>query len=106
MKKKRFLSLILMLVMLVSTLVMSGCGTEKKSGNEGNYDGELVYDLPNENEAQAYLKDSLAYLWDENKRHLNPQEYPVDLSTLCWENKHKRIFEVAEHVKEMEEENE
>ena len=37
MKKKRFLSLILMLVMLVSTLVMSGCGTEKKSGNEGNY---------------------------------------------------------------------
>ena len=43
MKKKRFLSLILMLVMLVSTLVMSGCGTEKKSGNEGNYDGELVY---------------------------------------------------------------
>ena len=44
MKKKRFLSLILMLVMLVSTLVMSGCGTEKKSGDEGNYDGELVYD--------------------------------------------------------------
>ena len=42
MKKKRFLSLILMLVMLVSTLVMSGCGTEKKSGDEGNYDGELV----------------------------------------------------------------
>ena len=44
MKKKRFLSLILMLVMLVSTLVMSGCGIEKKSGDEGNYDGELVYD--------------------------------------------------------------
>ena len=36
MKKKRFLSLILMLVMLVSTLVMSGCGTEKKLGNDGN----------------------------------------------------------------------
>lgn len=33
-----------MLVMLVSTLVMSGCGIEKKSGDEGNYDGELVYD--------------------------------------------------------------
>ena len=43
MKKKRFLSLILMLVMLVSTLVMSGCGTEKKSGNEGNYDGRIYY---------------------------------------------------------------
>ena len=42
MKKKRFLSLLLTIVMLVSTLVMSGCGTEKKSGNDGNYDGELV----------------------------------------------------------------
>lgn len=68
--------------------------------------GELVYDLPSEKEAQNYLTESLSYLWDENKRHLNPQEYPVDLSTECWENKHKRIFEVAEHVKEMEEENE
>ncbi len=68
--------------------------------------GQLVYEMPNESEAQAYLKNSLDYLWDENKRHLNPQEYPVDLSTACWENKHKRIFEVAEHVKEMEEENE
>ncbi|MDU1549538.1 MAG: hypothetical protein E6879_05895, partial [Staphylococcus epidermidis] len=45
-------------------------------------------------------------LWEENKRYLNPQDYPVDLSTKCWENKHKRIFEVAEHVKEMEDENE
>ena len=43
MKKKRFLSLILMLVMLVSTLAMSGCGTQNQSAN-GNYDGELVYD--------------------------------------------------------------
>ena len=35
---------------------------------------------------------------------LKSQEYPVDLSK-CWDNKHKRIFEVAEHVKEMEEDN-
>ena len=48
----------------------------------------------------------LSILWEENKRYLNPQDYPVDLSTKCWENKHKRIFEVAEHVKEMEDENE
>lgn len=67
--------------------------------------GKLVYDLPSEDEAQAYLTKALSQLWDENKRYLNPQEYPVDLSTACWENKHKRIFEVAEHVKEMEEEN-
>ncbi len=44
MKKKRFLSLLLMFVMLVSTLVMSGCGTGEKSSSEDNYDGELVYD--------------------------------------------------------------
>ena len=43
MKKKRFLSLLLTIVMLVSTLAMSGCGTGEKSAN-GNYDGELVYD--------------------------------------------------------------
>ena len=54
-------------------------------------------------EAQDYLKNNLSILW-ENKRYLNPQDYPVDLSTKCWENKHKRIFEVAEHVKEMEDE--
>ena len=43
MKKKRFLSLLLTIVMLVSTLAMSGCGTQNQSAN-GNYDGELVYD--------------------------------------------------------------
>ena len=68
--------------------------------------GKLVYQLPSEREAQTYLMQGLNTLWDENKRYLNPQEYPVDLSAKCWENKHKRIFEVAEHVKEMEEENE
>ncbi|MCG1145881.1 nicotinate phosphoribosyltransferase [Staphylococcus epidermidis] len=68
--------------------------------------GKLVYHLPDEYEAQDYLKNNLTILWEENKRYLNPQDYPVDLSTKCWENKHKRIFEVAEHVKEMEDENE
>ena len=66
----------------------------------------LYTKLPSEREAQTYLMQGLNTLWDENKRYLNPQEYPVDLSAKCWENKHKRIFEVAEHVKEMEEENE
>ena len=68
--------------------------------------GKLVYQLPSEREAQAYLTESLGTLWEENKRYLNPQEYPVDLSAKCWENKHKRIFEVAERVKEMEEDHE
>ena len=43
---------------------------------------------------------------EENKRFLNPQEYPVDLSQACWDNKQQKIFEVAENVKEMEERHE
>lgn len=69
-------------------------------------DGKLVYQLPSELDAKAYLQDNLQLLWEENKRYLNPEEYPVDLSSECWDNKHKRIFEVAENVKEMEEEHE
>ncbi|UXS68634.1 nicotinate phosphoribosyltransferase [Staphylococcus chromogenes] len=68
--------------------------------------GKCVYELPNEAASQRFLQDNLELLWEENKRYLNPEEYPVDLSTLCWENKQRRIFEVAEHVKEMEEEHE
>lgn len=68
--------------------------------------GECVYHLPSENDAKTFLQQNLELLWDENKRYLNPEEYPVDLSTACWENKQRRIFEVAEHVKEMEEEHE
>lgn len=67
--------------------------------------GKLVYDMPTVAESRDYLARSLQFIWEENKRFLNPQEYPVDLSTECWDNKHKRIFEVAEHVKEMEEDN-
>ena len=69
-------------------------------------DGELVYDLPDEDAARAYLTTNLALLWEENKRLLNPQEYPVDLSSQCWHNKHERIYEVTQHVKEMEEDHE
>lgn len=67
--------------------------------------GNLFTNYRVKKEAQEYSKKALSKLWDENKRYLNPQEYPVDLSTACWDNKHKRIFEVAEHVKEMEEDN-
>ena len=44
MKKKRFLALLLVLVMLVSTLVMGGCGTSSgnNADNGNNYDGQLV----------------------------------------------------------------
>ncbi|UXR31250.1 nicotinate phosphoribosyltransferase [Staphylococcus simulans] len=69
-------------------------------------EGKLVYELPHEKTAQAFLKTNLEHLWEENKRFLNPQEYPVDLSKACWDNKQQKIFEVAEDVKEMEERHE
>ena len=41
-------------------------------------------------------KDNLDLLWDEYKRSLNPEEYPVDLSQKCWDNKMRNIQEVKE----------
>ena len=32
---------------------------------------------------------------------LNPAEYPVDLSPLCWENKRRNIELVSERVRSM-----
>lgn len=70
-------------------------------------DGELVYKLPEIEEIKEFAFKNLEILWEENKRYLNPEEYPVDLSKTCWDNKNKKIFEVAERVadaiKEVEE---
>jgi nicotinate phosphoribosyltransferase len=63
--------------------------------------GELVYKLPPIEESREYLKQNLAFLWDEYKRILNPAEYPVDLSKKCWDNKLKNIEEVKEKVEAM-----
>ncbi|HLU21808.1 nicotinate phosphoribosyltransferase [Lederbergia graminis] len=60
--------------------------------------GEQVYRLPALREIQAYAKESLSYLWDEYKRSLNPEEYPVDLSQKCWDNKMRNIEDVKEKV--------
>ena len=42
----------------------------------------------------------LDFLWDEYKRSLNPEEYPVDLSQKCWDNKMRNIQEVQEMVED------
>ncbi|MBS4202455.1 nicotinate phosphoribosyltransferase [Bacillus sp. FJAT-49732] len=63
--------------------------------------GELVYQLPELKEIQRYAKESLNLLWDEYKRSLNPEEYPVDLSQRCWNNKMKNIEEVKEKVSKL-----
>ncbi|PAQ13943.1 nicotinate phosphoribosyltransferase [Bacillaceae bacterium SAOS 7] len=65
-------------------------------------DGELVYQLPEIKEIQQYAKENLQLLWKEYKRSLNPEEYPVDLSQACWDNKMKNIEEVWQRVKKMD----
>ena len=49
--------------------------------------GKLVYDLPSLTEIQAYARKEIDKLWDEYKRILNPQDYPVDLDKDVWDNK-------------------
>ncbi|MDQ0156680.1 nicotinate phosphoribosyltransferase [Robertmurraya andreesenii] len=62
-------------------------------------DGRLVYDSPSIMEMQSYAKENLELLWDEYKRTLNPEEYPVDLSQKCWDNKIRNIQEVQKKLK-------
>ncbi|MFJ7371529.1 nicotinate phosphoribosyltransferase [Lysinibacillus sp. NPDC098008] len=60
--------------------------------------GKIVYKEPTLQEIQAYAKESLQLLWCEYKRTLNPEEYPVDLSQACWDNKMASIQAVKEKV--------
>lgn len=66
-------------------------------------DGKLVYEIPCLEESREYLKQNLDALWDEYKRTMNPEEYPVDLSQKCWDNKMRNIEEVKEKVAAMKE---
>ena len=50
-------------------------------------EGKLVYDLPSLPEIQAYARKEFDKLWDEYKRVLNPQHYPVDLARDIWQDK-------------------
>ncbi|KGR90649.1 nicotinate phosphoribosyltransferase [Ureibacillus massiliensis 4400831 = CIP 108448 = CCUG 49529] len=65
-------------------------------------DGEIIYESPSVLEMQKYAFESLELLWDEYKRSLNPEEYPVDLSQKCWDNKMRNIQEVSNMVRNME----
>ena len=62
--------------------------------------GSVVYDNPPLQQMRDYAKDNLELLWDEYKRSLNPEEYPVDLSQKCWDNKMRNIQEVQEMVED------
>ena len=64
--------------------------------------GEVVYESPTVQEIRQYAHDNLELLWDEYKRSLNPEEYPVDLSQKCWDNKMRNIQEARDMVLEIE----
>ncbi|WP_080845949.1 nicotinate phosphoribosyltransferase [Cytobacillus gottheilii] len=64
--------------------------------------GELTYLKPKIEEIQQKVKTNLNLLWDEYRRALNPEEYPVDLSPMCWENKMSHIASIKEKVKQNE----
>lgn len=56
--------------------------------------GKQVYISPTIDEIKKYAHDNLDSLWEEYKRDLNPQEYPVDLSQKCYDNKMKIIHDI------------
>ena len=61
-------------------------------------DGERIYELPDLETVKQTAKNSLDSLWEEYKRDLNPQKYPVDLSTECWNHKNKIMDQVRQSV--------
>ncbi|WP_303985330.1 nicotinate phosphoribosyltransferase [Niallia circulans] len=58
--------------------------------------GHIQITPPLLTDIQKKVKDNLELLWNEYKRTLNPEEYPVDLSKACWENKRNYIEKMKE----------
>ncbi|GAK48170.1 nicotinate phosphoribosyltransferase [Secundilactobacillus oryzae JCM 18671] len=64
-------------------------------------EGKLVYELPELDEIREFCRQNLDALWPEYKRDLNPEDYPVDLSQECWDNKARIIKEVHDYVRQL-----
>ena len=62
--------------------------------------GKLVYNLPSLSEIQEYGRKEFDKLWDEYKRLLNPQDYPVDLSQEVWQNKMNLIDRIRKEAQQ------
>ena len=62
--------------------------------------GKLVYQLPTLEEVRDYAMFQLNELWEEYKRILNPEPYPVDLSQKLYAQKIKSIKAIRQEVKE------
>ncbi|MEE2181026.1 nicotinate phosphoribosyltransferase, partial [Klebsiella pneumoniae] len=55
---------------------------------------------PNLSDIQTYARQEFDKLWDEYKRILNPQDYPVDLSLDVWENKMNLIDRIRKEAQQ------
>ncbi|WP_338753420.1 nicotinate phosphoribosyltransferase [Leuconostoc mesenteroides] len=64
-------------------------------------EGDLIYDLPDITTIKRYAKHSLNDLWDEYKRILNPETYPVDLSQKLYDAKMNLIHDIRNNIQEM-----
>lgn len=59
-------------------------------------EGELVYELPELDEIKEYAKVQLSEQYEEHRRILNPEKYPVDLSQKLYDLK----IETINHFRE------
>ncbi|MGX7076734.1 nicotinate phosphoribosyltransferase [Globicatella sanguinis] len=60
--------------------------------------GELVYEVPSLSEVKDYANKSINALWDEYKRILNPEQYPVDLSQKLYDEKMASIKDIRSKI--------
>ena len=62
------------------------------------HEGKLVYQEPTLKETKEFAANNLDGLWDEYKRSLNPQDYPVDLSQKLYDNKVNLINNIRSRI--------
>ena len=60
--------------------------------------GELVYEVPSLSEVKEYANKSINALWEEYKRILNPEQYPVDLSQKLYDEKMASIKDIRSKI--------
>ena len=56
--------------------------------------GKQILNLPSLKAIKDYSQKDLSSLWEEYKRITNPQDYPVDFSQACYDNKMNLIKEI------------
>ncbi|BDR60079.1 nicotinate phosphoribosyltransferase [Lactobacillus xylocopicola] len=60
--------------------------------------GQLIYEKPQLGDIKKFCAANLDGLWDEYKRSLNPQEYPVDLAQDLYDSKMNQIQDIRSKI--------